>query len=246
MALSAALALSGCSDSPGPEADEPAPQPPETTRFADPTDLGEALYEAALEAGTASGTVDATSDQADVSAEVQYRFDDDVSLAGVASVSSSLDLDSNVVLADGVIYLSVPLLYRLFVPADWVRVPVEGNDELGQQAREIVQSLSVQVPGEWLLGLDETDAALVPLGADTVAGTQVQRYQVTADQGAGEITRTYWVDGNDLLRRLDSTMGVPGAGSQVTSTHTFDDWGLPVTINVPDPDQVTDLPEGLL
>lgn len=237
-----ALALSGC-DAAADTSPVPSNAPVEAGRFTEPGQLGSALVAAARAAGTARGSVDAVGDQGSVRGEVAYDFSADVRLSAQVSVSGPIDADLAVVM-DGtepgdVVYIEVPALFRLFVAQPWVRVVRGDGSDAGGVADDLTDALAAEVPGEWLLGLDDR-AGLTYAGTATVSGTVVEKFEAEGILRGDEVRRTYWVDEDDLLHRLDTV--VDGSG---TSTNTYGGWGEPVTVVVPDPSDVADLPAGL-
>ena len=251
LALVAAVAV-GCSGS------EPAgvqasptvsadPTQAPVGRFETPSELGEALTDAALAAGTARGTLAARSVDGTVQAELAYEFDTDaVGIAAEASVVGPVTVDVGVVQSGDEVYLRVPPIYQLFTSAPWVRVPRGTDTELGQQVDALLEALAAEVPGTSLLDLDRraSDVDLQFLGDDTVATIPVERYEVSATVDDVVVTRTYWVDDDDLLRRLDTPADDPAAPEPALSTATYTEWGVPVIIDAPDPADVADLPDG--
>lgn len=242
--IAAAVALAGCS---GPVEDTlptPSPAPSDAGRFATAADLGAALDAAARAAGTARGTVEAATPDAAVSGAVRYEFADQVRLAAEVRLSGPVDANLDVVL-DGNqpgddVYLKVPPLLALLLPAPWVRVPLGADTETSRLADDLVEALAAEVPGQWLLGLDDT-TELTYRGTSTVDAVAVEGYQVVGDLDGQPVTRTYWVDDESLLRRLDTR----GAADSGTSRHTFSDWGVPVVIEVPAESDVADAPRAL-
>lgn len=248
LALAAVVLAGGCTsdDAPEPEG-TPAPTEQAGGRFDTPADLGAALRDAALEAGSASGTVAARSPGASLDADVEYDFSDpDVRLAAQASVAGAVSADVAVVLSDGEVYVEVPALYRLFTSASWAVVPRDASSEVGQQVDELVEALAAELPGTSLLDIDDRadDVEMRFLGDDTLDGQPVERYEVTATIDDVEVSRTYWLGADDLLQRLDSTADDPAAAEPSVSVATYDDWGVPVIVQTPDPADVTTLPEG--
>lgn len=246
LALVAAVTVTGCRGTSA----EPAPTPTPTTlssgRFASVEDLGVAVSAAAREAGSARGTIEASSADGSVSGQVAYVFDDGVEVAAEVTVTGPVNADLGVVLSDDVVYLRVPALYRLFVSAPWVRLPSDQDDEVGNEVDGLVESLAAEVPGEWLVELDDPSAELSYLGTADVDGVELERYLVTAVVDGDDVARTYWVGEDDLLRQLDSVAAPNGAADEAVSQHTYSDWGDPITVVVPEPADVADLPAGLL
>ena len=247
LALLVLLVLSGCSSTPQ-ETTDPTPSPTATGsgRFGDPAELGTALRQAALEAGGARGDLVASSVDGRVDGTVVYEFaDDDVEISAEVAVAGPISADLGVVLADGVVYVRVPALYQLFTSAPWVRLPAAAGSDLSEQVDGLVEALAAEVPGAWLLDVDDT-ATMTFRGTDTVDGVEVEVYDVGAAVDATAVVRTYWVDADDLVRRLDSVARDPAQDTPATSRHTYTDWGEAVSVQAPDPAQVADLPEGLL
>lgn len=242
-----ALLLVGCS---GATVYPPTPSPSPTAtglgRFSDPAELGTALRDAALAAGSARGDLVAGSADGRVEGPVSYEFAaDDVRISAEVTVDGPISADLGVVLAERTAYLRVPALYQLFTSAPWVRLPVGAGGELSGQVDRLLEALSAEVPGAWLVELGEA-ATLTFRGTDTVGGVAVEVYDVGASVDGQAVVRTYRVDADDLLRRLDSVAGDPAFGVPSTSRLTYTGWGEPVVVAVPDPSEVTDVPEGLL
>lgn len=205
------------------------------------------MREAALDAGSARGTVAASSVDGTVDAQVALELTaDEVRLAGEASVSGPISADLGVVLVDDVVYLRVPPLFQFFTSAPWVRLPQDGSGELAEQTEGLVDAFAAEVPGDSLLdpdgGYDDADVRF--LGGDTVNGTAVERYEVSASISGVDVSRTYWVDADDLLLRLDSTADDPAEPQPAVSTTIYDEWGVPVLVEAPDPAEVGEFPEG--
>jgi hypothetical protein len=240
--------LGACS---GPAVEPPEPSPSSSElgagRFTDPAELGTVLQDAALSAGSAQGDLIASSVDGRVDGTLAYEFAaDDVRIAAEVSVSGPISADLGVVLADGTVYLRVPTLYQFFTSAPWVRVPTGAGSDLSDQVDSLVEALAAEVPGTSLVELDDGSSTVTFLGSDTIDGVEVELYAVSATVDGVDIERTYWVDAENLLRRLDSVAREPGEDTPATSRHTYTDWGEPVSVVVPDPAEVADFPEGLL
>jgi hypothetical protein len=248
LVLLAVLLLGACS-SPAVDSSTPSASPTlqGAGRFADPVELGTALQDAALTAGSAQGDLVASSADGRVDGGLAYEFaTDDVAISAEVSVSGPISADLGVVLADGTVYLRVPTLYQLFTSAPWVRAPTGAGSDLSDQVDGLVEALAAEVPGTSLVDLDDPSSTLTFLGSDSIDGVAVELYEARATVDGVEIERTYWVDDDDLLRRLDSIARDPAQSIPATSRHTYTDWGEPVSVEVPDPADVTDFPEGLL
>lgn len=248
----AAVVVGGCSSSP--QAEEQAsptatPTVAAVGRFETPGELGATLSDASVAAGSARGTLAARSVDGTVDATLVYEYDvDGVGIAAEASVAGPVSADLGVVLSGGTVYLRVPPLYQLFTSAPWVRVPRGADSDLGQQVDGLLEALSGEVPGASLVDLDQraSDVELRFLGDDVVGTVPVERYEVSATVDDVEVRRTYWIDDDDLLRRLDTTADDPAEAEPAVSSATYDDWGVPVLVQAPDPDDVTDFPDGFL
>lgn len=240
--LALAVSVSGCT-----AADQASPTPAPTTvesgRFTQPEHLGSALGAAARAAGTARGTVDAAGEQGSVRGEVAYEFADEVRLSARVTVTGPIATDLAVVM-DGTdpgdaVYLEVPALFRLFVAQPWVRVVQgDGSDSAGL-ADDLADALVAEVPGDWLADL-QAGTELSYGGTDVLDGVEVEKYEAGGTLNGESVRRTYWVDEDNLVRRLDTATTSSGI-----STHTYRGWGEPVVISVPDASVVTDLPPGL-
>ncbi len=181
--------------------------------------------------------------------DVAYEFKEaGLRMAAEASVTAAISTQLGLVLADDTVYLQVPPLFRLFAGAEWVRVDLSADSEERTLVDDLLESLAAEVPGQTLLELDgrADDVALRYLGEGEAQGSSVERYEVRATVDGVDVTRTYWVGDDDLLRRLDSSAKDPAELDPAVSVHTYDQWGEPVSIEPPPPEEVGEFPEGLL
>ena len=118
-------------------------------------------------------------------------------------------------------------------------------------------------PAAMLRLLAERGNTVVPTGTSTVDGTTVQGYDVTFDPARirselsnpslpswirqatssvdfGHLTMQVFIDGANLLRqmRMDMHMSVAGHDVAISETTGFSDYGTPVTVTAPPPDEV--------
>lgn len=244
--------LAGCTSTDTATLPAPTDTPASQARFATAADLGAAIREAALAAGTAAGTIEADSPDGSVRGEALYDFGDDGETLQVeAEVSVSAPIESTVlVVLDGVrpgdlAYIRLPAPFSLFSPTPWISVPLGAGTDLSTLVDDLAAALADGVPGDWLLGLDPAPQ-LTPLGQRTLDGVTVERFRVSgpveAATGPREVTRTYWIDEDDRLLRVDTEV----SGASTASTQTYRDWGRAVSVTVPDPDEVSPASAGLL
>lgn len=121
----------------------------------------------------------------------------------------------------------------------WLKLdPADTRNPLGQAMAEV--AVHVRDSADIRKALPE-GARLVEKAEDAVAGRQTVRYTAHVTVNGQASVLTLWVDDADLPVRTELKTPVPG-GEPVTVTAVFRDWGKPVTITPPTPDQLTTLP----
>ena len=166
---------------------------------------------------------------------------------------------------DGVAYLSGAPLAALGATTPWVSVPADQIAAIEQMA---VPGIDTSDPSSFLALPPLEGAQVTDEGSATVAGVEVTNYRVSIDPtaasdspGAGQLGQVLQdgtldflvsVDAEGQLRQLsfDEQLAAPegtattaGAPTEVALSYviTVTDYGTPVTIEPPAPDQVTDV-----
>jgi len=169
-----------------------------------------------------------------VSADADVRYS-----ADKTEMKMSMDMGSTkavVILADGVVYMQQTAGGK-FVKID-KNTPGMGS---------IVQQMSGLSPDGSIAAMKGALKKVEYLGADSVDGTKVSKYRVTADTSAmaatlggaagtanlpKTVSYTLYVDNDHLMRRIDMTIG--GQSIQMLVSN----WGKPVDITAPPASQV--------
>ncbi len=180
-----------------------------------------------------------------------------------------LDEPTQIVVDGTTVYLRAPLLDMLGGGGTWLSL---SSEDLGTTADGLGLGAASFDPSKILESLRGVTGEPEVVGTEEVRGVDTTRYTATldlatavaeapADQrdlveaqldqlGTAEIAVDVWVDGEGLARRLQVNMadvlGAAGAGdtSAVLTIELFD-YGEPVDIQVPSPDEVTSLGDGL-
>jgi hypothetical protein len=169
-----------------------------------------------------------------VNADADVRYSTDST-----EMKMSMDMGSTkavVILVDGVVYMQQSAGGK-FVKID--------KDTPGMGS--IVEQMSGLSPDGSIAAMRGALKKVEYVGTDTVDGTKVTKYRVTADtsamaatlgsaaQGADlpkTVTYTLYVDGDNLMRRIDMT--IAGQDIQMLVTN----WGKPVDIAAPPASQI--------
>lgn len=153
-------------------------------------------------------------------------------------------------MVDGMLYVSIPQMTPRgkFLALD----PGDHRSPVGALMGNVAQQMDpLGSFAAWDAGL----RTVKYLGEESVSGEDLDRYRLTVNladaveaqgleaqdlQDAPEtIAYDVWVDGDDLMRRVEFDMG--GQGSVVL---TFSDWGKPVTVEAPPPGRLLRAPTG--
>jgi len=159
-------------------------------------------------------------------------------------------------LADGVLYQQLPPLFADRLGRHWVKLDLSG---LGAAAQPNVQDVSHTL--ELLTGASD----FRQIGADTVRAGPATHYQGTVDRAkldnsslspqlrqwldrssATTIPSDAWVDQQGRLTKLSYTLNLSNPSTQtrvatVVTTLEFWDFGTPVNVQLPAPNDTTDL-----
>lgn len=169
--------------------------------------------------------------------------------------------------ADGAtMYMRAPMLDALMGSSGWISVSPE---DLGTTAEGLGLGVGAYDPSSFLDGLRGVTGDPERVGEEDVRGVATTHYTATMDMdralaaapeaqrdlleaqleqlGDAEVTMDVWVDGDGLLRRMEMDMGemlaAMGTGGAATMTMELFDYGAPVDIQLPSPDEVTPLRE---
>jgi hypothetical protein len=168
-------------------------------------------------------------------------------------------------IVDGIVYANfgdlAPLASKLG-RTPWVAISL---DELGQKTGTDFGALADQAqssgPQQGLEYLQGLSGDVQKVGDDTVAGEHATHYRAqidyakvaeklpegaTRDQlaGLGVVPADVWIDDNDRVVKMQFAIdgsGLGQAGAKVQMTMEMSDFGVPVDVQAPPPDQTTDL-----
>ncbi len=177
------------------------------------------------------------------------RAEGDMSLAGGTNAmqmtveAPQLGGTMEVRLVDGVMYLSIPPMTPKgkFIKAD----PDDPNSPFG--------GLGSITEGDPLSTFESFEAGLQDVkyvGAETLDGEDVDHYVLTVDTqkaakaqgesappGPKTVTYDLWIDGDDLMRRMEFGSGASGM------VMSMSDWGKPVTVEAPPASAIMKMPQ---
>lgn len=213
-------------------------------------DFGDRVSEAFQEAGSVAFELDQTTAGQESSGSGQADLTGD-------ELSSQVDLDTaqgtiSVIATGGLFYLRSD---QLVPGGKWLEIDPDADSGLGALIGQLGGSSDPAASIEVLGGATEVTAT----GEEEIDGTPTTAYRVVlpreavadslgADPQVAQLlpeTLEYdvWVDADDLVRRVTSTVEVQGASS--TTTVTYTDYGQPVDVQAPPAAQVTDQVPGL-
>ncbi|GAB3989366.1 LppX_LprAFG lipoprotein [Nocardioides marmoraquaticus] len=240
------------SDASGSSSESSEPSGPEEAPAEELTvdDLGERVAAAFSDAGSVAFELEQSTQGQESSGTGEADLSGD-------ELSSTVDLDTpqgtvSVIATDGLFYLKIP---QLTPDGKWLEVDPEADSGLGALIGQLGGSAdpaaSIEVLGE--------ATKVTPTGEEEIAGVATTGYRVTLPREAiaesigadpritqllpEELDYDVWVDADDLVRRVASTVEVQGTSS--TTTVTYTDYGQPVDIEAPPAGQVTDQAPGL-
>jgi hypothetical protein len=215
----------------------------------------------------ATGAMDAEAQQMAMELDMGAMFRDLAEQTG-DSLPEGLDQPMRVVADGTTMYMQMPFLSALGAPSGWLSMDLE---ELGMEADALgAGAYDLRGTLETLRG---TTGEPEVLGTEEVRGVATTHYQATVDlaqaleeapesaraaieqmggaaeglQGA-EIVVDIWIDADGLPRRQSMDMGgmfgALGVGTgSATMTVEYFDFGEPVDIEIPSPDDVTPFTE---
>lgn len=254
LATAAVLGLSACSSDGGDKADRPAASeasaPAEDVAEVESEfdltaeDFVDRVTAAAQAAGTVSLAMQTTAMDVTTEANGVVRYVDGGTqeMSMVTTVPEMGTMDMRVV--GGLVYLSMgELTGGKFLQID----PSDSSDPMAAQFEGMAGQLD---PTGALSGLRDAIRSVEKGGEpEEVGGALAQPYTVTVDTAAAlasqpealaagaslppELTYTYWIDADDLMRRMVSDLPTG------TIDATFTGWGEPVEITAPSADEIT-------
>lgn len=215
---------------------------------------------------TGSGAADYAAGRMEMSLDMGSMFETLAETAG-ESMPDGFDGPWQIVIDGTDFYMQAPMFEVLGGPSGWLHVSTE---DLGVDLEELGLAGPTQDPTqslEWLRGASDS---VEELGTDTIRGVETTRYAATLDLAKameqlpdaqrealddlmGDLPADFeglpveiWVDADGLPRRMQMTldaasMGAAGMDGTVTMTIDFFAFGEPVDIEVPSPDEVTEL-----
>ncbi|WP_454050718.1 hypothetical protein [Cellulomonas sp. Marseille-Q8402] len=255
LATAAVLGLSACSSDTGDKSDRPAAAA-EGSEAAEETvdasaeldltaeDFVDRVTAAAQAAGSVSLSMQTTAMDVttDATGVVRYLEGGAQEMSMVTTVPEVGEMDMRVV--GGMVYMSMgELTGGKFIQVD----PSDTSDPMAAQFEGMAGQLD---PTGALAGLRDAIRSVEKSGEpEEVGGVLAQPYTVTIDTQAAlasqpealasgasvpaELSYTYWVDGDDLMRRMLSEL------PEGSIDATFTGWGEPVEITAPPADQIT-------
>lgn len=192
-------------------------------------------------------------------------------LAGSAS-KMAMNMQSpigelDMVLAGSALYMKAPAVLHSAKP--WVKVDANGTDEASKAVAALVSQEQQSADPSKALEQISSAGTIDQATPDQVNGQPATRYVITVNtqkllnssyispqmrqllesaQGVSKLppTMTYsvWINSDNLPAKMDLTenLTVRGHAVNVTIDMTYTDWGAPVNITVPSPDEVGPLP----
>lgn len=221
----AAVALAACTA-------EPEPTGPTTRTF----DTPQALAEANLVAARAKGSVVVDVDLSAVGrGSCELRTGD---FAAACRLTPGDGEEVAYVLAPDAMFVRIPRGQAPQPDRPWLRLDPEDPDNPLVRAMAEV-AVRLRDTADFGRALSE-GARIVARDEEEVSGRRTVRYtaEVTAD-GRPSVLRL-WVDEDDLPVR--SEVRTPVEGGEAVRVATYRDWGAPVEITPPTPDQLGALP----
>lgn len=223
-------------------ADEPAEG--ESMSPAEFTDLYRAAFD---EATTAHIEMNASSAAGDMTGEGEADYTTTPpSMSMTMSGAMMGGADAEVRMLDGVMYMKMAMLGD-----KWIKFDL--NDPSNPLGTAFADQMD---PRAMMDTFEKGVTAATYVGEEDVDGETMRRYEVVLDtavllesldpkvraQAEGSmpdsVTYDLWFDEDGLYRRMDFDLGA-NAGS---TSMTFSDWGEPVSIEAPDPSEVTSMP----
>jgi hypothetical protein len=213
--------------------DEPAAPPAGTGETVPGAELAERVLAAATAAGGARVVLESQLEGSSLSAEGAVQFGDPYR-ADVTTTVGSEDGD----LVSRILVLSPTEAYvRLPETDGWI--PIAGGEELGMTGAFGTEYVTPE--STWQAWGTSGDFEVV--GTETVDGVEATRYRLTDVTAAAQVSPglesvEVWVGPGDLPVRTELTVADP---QPATVTVDYREWGEPVTVQAPSPDEILDL-----
>ncbi len=207
----------------------------------------------------ATGAFDTDNQRMSMEMDMGAMLDEIASSTG-ETVPEGFDEPMRFVADGSTMYVQSPLFDVAGGPGGWLSISSEdlgsGSAGLGSyDPSTFLESLRGVKGGPEVVGTEEIDGvetthytATLDLRQAVEEAPDDQRALIEAQLGqlgAAEIAVDAWIDGDGLPRRLRMDMGSMfgalglGAGTDAVMTMDFFDYGVPVDIRVPSPDEVT-------
>jgi len=219
---------------------------------------------------TATGAYDATNGRMSMEMDMGAMFEDLAASTG-ESIPAGLDEPMRMVVDGATIYMRAPMLGSLGAGDGWLSYTPE---DLGLTSEALGLGAGTYDPSSYLESLRGVTGEPEVIGTEVVRGVETTHYRATMDLatalasvpdgrqrdlveaqlgqlGEGTIPLDVWVDADGLPRRMEIDMGEMfssmGLGAETSAVMTMEyfDYGQPVDIQVPSPDEVTPISEVL-
>jgi hypothetical protein len=246
--LTALALVTGCgtdagSPSPAPEAVATAPSA-DGVQEQEAADLLGRAYDAVVASGSArysmSVEVTAQGQTRAMNGTGSFDFARNVGAATMDGASLGLPGSVEVIVEGADTYLQVP------GRPGWFRMPPTASGQYDPTAQlEMLRRVAddLQIAGSEQVDGEEMRRVTFAIDvAELVAAQGGTTISPSDAEGMGTMPGTMWVDAQDRLRKVEFRGG-DASGSMRTAVE-FTDFGVPVTVQVPDPAQVQDLPTG--
>jgi hypothetical protein len=221
---------------------------------------------------TGAGAYDARNQRMSMTIDMGAAFEELAAGSG-ETIPAGFDEPMEMVVDGTTVYLRAPMLSVLGGPTGWLSMSAE---DLGTSADALGLGAGAYDPTSILESLRGAGGEPEVVGTEDVRGVETTHYRATVDLadaiaqvpedqrdlveaqldklGDGSMPLDVWVDADGLPRRVQLDMGgvlaTAGLGGEPTALMTMElfDYGQPVDIQVPSPDEVqafTDLLGGL-
>lgn len=231
-----------------PEETESAEQPAEASGGYEADELLDKMKAAIAENESAHVAMEMTGGQA-MSGEGDVSYSgDDTAMQMTMQIPQMGAGTMEMRMVDGVIYMAMP---PMTPKGKFIKIDTnDPNSPFGD--------MGGVTQGDPLATFDAFDAGLKDatfVGTEDVDGEQLDHYVLTVDakkaaEAQGQpvepgmpdtITYDMWIDGDDLMRRIEFDLGeVSGGGGGMVMT--MSDWGKPVTVEVPPAGAIMQMP----
>lgn len=212
-----------------------------------------------------TGAFDAVHQRMAMEMDMGAMFEQLAASTGV-TVPEELDEPMQIVADGSALYLRLPVLDMLGGPTGWLSLT---PDDLGATADSLGLGAGSYDPSKILESLRGVTGEPELVGTEEVRGVETTRYTATMDLadavaevpadrraavkaqleqlGGAEVPVDVWIGGDGLPRRMQIDMSdtLGSVGGRAVMAMEFFDYGEPVDIQVPSPDEVQSLTESL-